>query len=118
MHTNKDISMFTCVYVFTYTYRHNLGNPESELHRTQQRATFHESCSEPTAAMRGGGNPQTSEAQVLNVQDTWLSVYWLTFTAVSRLGSKCNVKAITVTTEAIKHQVLHSLCFKTGEKTL
>lgn len=46
--------MFTCVYVFTYTYRHTLGNPKSELRRTQQQSHVSR-CSEPTAAMGGEG---------------------------------------------------------------
>lgn len=54
MHTNKDVYMFTCGYVFTYTYRHTLGNPKSELRRTQQQSHVSR-CSEPTAAMGGEG---------------------------------------------------------------
>lgn len=64
-----------------------------------------------------GGNPQTSAAKVLNVRDTVTDLVAY-LQAVSRLGSKYNVNAITVTAEAVKHQVFHCLRFRRAEKTL
>lgn len=62
------ICLHVCVCTFLYAL---IGSPEPALAQRERAATFQSCGRSPPRLQGGGGNPQTSAAKVLNVEDSY-----------------------------------------------